>query len=334
MRIVDAHLDLAYNATRGRDPRMPAKDQPVADNEIATVGLPDLRQGGVRLICATIFCRPAGYGKEGYSTSEEARSQALSQSAWYRSLARENLIEIVRDRAFHLADDPSAPTKAILLLEGADSLRSPDDVSEFFAADVRIIGLSWRNSFYAGGTGHPGPITASGQDLVRAFDRCRMIHDMSHLAEESFFQLLSLTDGPVIASHSNCRQIVGGGDRHLSDDMIQAIIRRDGIIGINFYDQFLLPADEYGKRRATLQDVIAHIRRICDLAGDARHVGLGTDMDGGLGRNEIPAGIESSADLSRLAQALAEAGFDAHECSAIMSDNWIRFFRQNLPGRD
>src|SRR5437764_11144021 len=163
MRMVDAHLDLAYNATRGRDPRMPAREQPLADNEIATVGLPDLRAGGVDLICATIFCRPAGYGRDGYTTSEEARTQALSQLNWYHERNDEGLLHLVQSgtggppvsclekeghgRAAH------ATLQAILLLEGADALRSPEDVKEFFAAGVRIIGLAWRKSSYAGGTG-------------------------------------------------------------------------------------------------------------------------------------------------------------------------------------
>jgi len=336
--IADAHLDLAYNVTRGRDLRMPAREQPVADNEIATVGLPDLREGGVDLICATIFCRPAGYGKEGYTTGEEAREQALWQLEYYRQLEEAGDLRILRGtggppvssienehgRAAH------ATLNAILLLEGADALRSPEDVKEFFDAGVRIIGLSWRNSFYAGGTGHPGPITPRGCELVREFDRFGIIHDMSHLSDESFFQLFELTNGPVIASHSNCRAIVGEGDRHLTDEMIRAIVARDGIIGINFYDQFLLPVSEYGNRRATLKDVVAHIRHICDLAGDANHVGLGTDMDGGLGRNEIPVEIETSADLPRVGDALSDAEFSDPEIRRILSENWVGFFDRNL----
>src|SRR3954447_26659237 len=86
MLIVDAHLDIAFNVTRGRDPRMPAAQQPVVEKEIATVGLPDLRAGGVGLICATIFCYPAGSGDltgGGYTNADEARAQALPQLRWY-----------------------------------------------------------------------------------------------------------------------------------------------------------------------------------------------------------------------------------------------------------
>src|SRR3954468_16583713 len=260
MIIVDAHLDLAYNVTRGRDPRRPAREQPVADKEIATVGLPDLRAGGVGLICATIFCAPAGYGdRDGYTTAAEAYAQAQRQLAWYRGVIDAGLMRLVRSReelpdrprsiaptrgmgaspmhpslggfAHHERQEPlahrrgahatedgatadnaipaAAALPAILLLEGADAMRSPADVDEFFAAGVRIVGLAWRQTRMCGGTGCPGPITDEGRALIKEFDRVGIIHDASHLAEESFYQLLDLTAGPMIASHSNCRAIVG-----------------------------------------------------------------------------------------------------------------------------
>src|SRR4051812_41249618 len=153
--IVDAHLDLAYQVARGRDPRMPAKEQPTVTTdtvEVATCGLPDLHAGGVGLICATIFCAPAGAGDRiGYTTADEARAQALSQLAWYRQLVAERLLRMVKNRTdlplpriTGFEPGPTPPdlprtqhgletrdTKAlpaILLMEGADAMRSPDDV--------------------------------------------------------------------------------------------------------------------------------------------------------------------------------------------------------------
>jgi len=85
MFIVDAHLDLSYNAViRGRDVTRPAAEQQVVDREVATVGLPDLRKGGVALVCATIFCPPRNYKNRGYSTADEARAIAMEQLTWYR----------------------------------------------------------------------------------------------------------------------------------------------------------------------------------------------------------------------------------------------------------
>jgi membrane dipeptidase len=232
------------------------------------------------------------------------------------------------------ADLPAAHARAripsILLLEGADPIRTPDDVPLFYDRGVRIVGLAWRQTRYCGGTGCPGPLTAEGVKLIPELDRFDIIHDTSHLAEESFWQLLDRTAGRIMASHSNCRSIIPT-DRQLSDPMIRAIAARGGVIGINFYDRFLVPSPEHGKRRATLLDIVRHVRHMCDLLGDADHVGIGTDMDGGLGREQIPVEIETSADLPRVADALSAAGFPDPAVQGIMGTNWLRFFSTALP---
>jgi membrane dipeptidase len=329
---VDAHLDLAYNALRGRDVLRPASEQIDDGHGIPTVGLPDLRAGKVGLICATLFARPATPdGRPGYRTAQGACDVAAAQLAWYREHESRGHFRLVRTASDLLADsDPTKPLPTILLMEGADPLRTPDDLPGWFDAGLRILGLAWGQTRYAGGTGAPGPLTSAARELLPHVERFGIIHDASHLADESFFQLLDLTAGPLMASHSNCRAIVPG-DRHLSDAMIRAIIARQGVIGINFYDQFLLPRDEYGKRRATLQDVVRHIDHVCDLAGDAKHVAIGTDMDGGLGRDEIPEEIVTAADLPKVGNALREVGYDEESVSNILADNWLRFFATALP---
>ena len=135
----------------------------------------------------------------------------------------------------------------------------------------------------------------------------------------------------MIASHSNCRAIVPT-DRQLSDDMIRAIVARGGVIGINFYDKFLLPPDEYGKRRATLADVVRHVQHICDLAGDTtarrhrhRH-GRRPGPRADPGGNHAP-----SADLPRVGDALSAAGFSDEDVARVMGTNWLHFFARALP---
>ena len=181
----------------------------------------------------------------------------------------------------------------------------------------------------AGGTAEPGPLTAEGRALVKELDARGIIHDTSHLAEESFWQLLEMSGGPVMASHSNCRSIVPT-DRQLSDDMIKAIATRGGVIGINFFDKFLLRPAEYKTRRARLADVVEHLKHMCDLIGDARHVGIGTDMDGGFGMESIPEEIRTSADMPRIAEALAAGGFGEGDVVGILGGNWVRFFGERL----
>lgn len=315
--IFDAHLDLAMNQLRGRDITQPASVQPMVENEIATVGLPDLRQGRVTRICGTIFCQPQTDRHPGYRCPQEAYEQAVQQINCYQRWIDQGELGF---------SDRHGTPRVTLLIEGADCIRTNDDLPWFWDQGVRIVGLAWQATRFAGGTGHPGPITPSGQELVRELDRLGIIHDLSHLSEQSFWDLLDQAEGPVIATHSNCRSIIGDdpNQRHLSDDMIRAIIQKNGVIGINFYDRFLVPCNQYGKRRATLRDVLAHIQHICDLAGNSCHVGLGTDMDGGLGREQVPVEIRSSADLPILDNVLIESGFTTEDVRAILHDNWAR----------
>jgi membrane dipeptidase len=349
MKIVDAHLDLAYNALRGRQVLQPAREQKADEEGIPSVGLPDLRAGGVVLLCATIFCEPdLGKGK-GYKTPEEAAEMGWAQMRWYheqflssqmRLIARRGDIAPLldatapRDTGFQpvlAASSPQiTPLNTILLIEGADPILNAEDLPRWFDAGARMIGLAWKRTRYAGGTGMPGPLSAQGVALVDAMDRLGMVHDVSHLAEEAFWQLLERSTGPVAATHSNCRAIVPT-DRQLSDAMITALAKRGGVIGINFYDRFLLPASDHGHRRANLADVIRQVHHMADLLGNTNHIGIGTDMDGGLGREQIPQEIRSSADLPLLADALSAAGYGDEAVHAILAENWLRFFAASLP---
>jgi membrane dipeptidase len=225
---------------------------------------------------------------------------------------------------------PPGALPYILLLEGADAFRSTDDVPEWFGAGLRIVGLAWQRTRAAGGTDFPGPLTDFGRDLIRAFDAHGIIHDTSHLADESFWQLMDLASGPVMASHSNCRAIVPT-DRQLSDAMIRAIASRGGVIGINSYDRFLMPPDVYRTRRCQLADLAAHVKHMADLLGTATNIGLGTDLDGGVGRDDIPCELTTAADLPRVADALSTAKFNDADVAGIMAQNWLRFFERHLP---
>lgn len=334
MMVIDAHLDLAYNVKRGRDVTRPAAEQPFVQNETATVGLPDLRRGNVGLICATIFALPHTEKEPGYRTADEAQVAGFEQLQWYMGAMKAGEIDLVttRDEVPTTADyATSKSVPAILLMEGADPIVDPErDLKMWFDAGVRIIGMAWRRTRFCGGTGEPGPLTPLGVTLAKQMDTLGMIHDASHLAEESFWQLCDVAKGPLFASHSNCRSIVPT-DRQLSDEMIKAIVARGGVIGINFFDKFLMRPDEYKTRRAHLGDLVAHIDHICQLVGSARHVGLGTDMDGGLGREHIPQEIVTAGDLPRVGDGLRAAGYGAADIEAILGGNMARFFRENLP---
>src|SRR5687768_2209448 len=341
MFIADAHLDLAYNQARGRDITLPARRQPVVgrrEPETATVGLPDLRRGGVSLVCATIFCQPRTERDEGYTDHAGALEQARGQLDAYRTLWDSEALRLVR-RADDLprGSDFQSPPSMILLIEGADAIAlsgESDDASPeaWFDAGARMVGLAWGRTRYAGGTGAPGPLTPEGRRLVSELDDAGFIHDASHLSEESLDDLLLLARRPACASHSNCRAIVRDDPRarHLDDRHIRAIAERGGVIGVVLYDRFLLPPDELAHRRAAWSDVVRHIDHICQLTGECAHAGIGSDLDGGFGREHVPEELETIADLPELAAALSDAGYAEPDIARIMGGNWLEFFRRSL----
>ena len=300
--IVDAHEDIADNAVLGRDFKLSALEKrkletpPDSRMGIATVGLPELIQANVRIVFATLWAAPCNMPepkiKPCYETPQQAYDLARKQLEYYNDLAKDPRIIIIRSKSdIDLVLDPDSPRLgAVLLMEGADPIVTPKQTREWFEAGVRIVGPAWHATHYAGGTRAPGPLTELGRELMKEMERTGLILDMSHMAEASFFEALDLFHGPVIASHSNCRSIVPT-DRQLSDEMISALVAREGVIGAVLFNKFLQPDwRETGaiKSKVTLSDVMKHIHHMCDLAGDRLHVGIGSDFDGGFGAESIP----------------------------------------------
>lgn len=341
MPLIDAHLDLAYNAWHHKtNLHIPALQRPANVEGLPTVSIPDLRAAGAMLICSTIFCLPEGstidgHPTAGYRNAAEARAQAIPQLQWYQDEIKAGTFRFVRTAADLPSASPadSEPIPTILLMEGADPITDLNDLPFWHDAGVRMVGMAWKRTRYCGGTDAPGPLTADGIALAKALDRLGIIHDATHLSEESFWRLLDVTTGPVAASHSNCRGIVGADPicRHLTDDMVKAIAARGGVIGAVMYEKFFLPSTIFKTRRGTMNDVIDHIDRICQLTGSANHVGIGSDMDGGFDRNQIPVEMQTSADLPKFAEPLARRGYSQADIDAILYGNWLNFFRTNLP---
>ena len=343
--IVDAHEDIADNAVLGRDFKLSALEKRKLETPpdhrmgIATVGLPELIQANVRIVFATLWAAPCNMPepkiKPCYETPQQAYDLARKQLEYYNDLAKDPRIIIIRSKSdIDLVLDPDSPRLgAVLLMEGADPIVTPKQTQEWFEAGVRIVGPAWHATHYAGGTRAPGPLTELGRELMKEMERTGLILDMSHMAEASFFEALDLFHGPVIASHSNCRSIVPT-DRQLSDEMISALVAREGVIGAVLFNKFLQPDwRETGaiKSKVTLSDVMKHIHHMCDLAGDRLHVGIGSDFDGGFGAESIPAELDTAADLQKVGEALGDAGFSQIDIDNILGGNWVRLLRRALP---
>lgn len=225
---------------------------------------------------------------------------------------------------------PARPALGILM-EGADQIRDAADVQFWAEQGVVAIGLAWaKGTRHAGGNMNTDPLADSGREICRAAQELGIILDLTHLSDRALESVLECTTGPVIASHSNCRALVDepGGEvrqRHLTDDVIREIARRGGMIGVNIFSPFILRGARRD-RRATIKEWVAHVERICELAGHRRCVGLGSDADGGFSALTQPEGVNRPAHYALLADGLRDAGWDDENVHAFAWDNWAAFW--------
>ena len=336
----DAHLDLAYLAEAGRDLTV-AAERVTVPFPPAAVTFPALAQGRVGMALTTIFIQrrvitaanphDIADGPWCFSSAEEAHAAALRQIAHYQRWQRQGHLRLLA----HGSDIPNSaapanPLNAMILMEGAAGLRSAGDLQAFYDAGVRVLSLAWaEGSRYSGGDRSGGDITPEGREVVAEADRLGIIHDVSHLSEQAFWTLLKIARGPKIATHSNCRALLPprrSPERNLSDDQIRALADAGGIIGIVLYAGFL--ASEAG---ATSADVLRHIQHIEKLTGRRNCIALGTDMDGAFSTQYLPADIQSPAQLTVIADQLAQAGWPQEDINGFAYDHWAKFFRKVIP---
>lgn len=345
---VDGHLDLAFNVTaHGRDLTrgvLAARRAEKRTSQELLVTLPELRRGHVGVVIGTLFTLPHDFVRPAdappltdrqraltYATPAEAERFALEQLAVYERWEDAGELRILRTRADlddHARDWQSGGQTLglVVSMENADPIRTPEDLPTWIERGLRLLGPAWQRTRYGGGTHAPGPLTDLGRDLVRAMIEHGLPLDVSHLAEESFWDALDLAPPLVFASHSNARAITPT-DRHLSDAMIAAIGERDGLVGLVLGNEFVKDGVTRTDPKAsvTLGDVRRQAEHVADLIGWSR-VAIGSDFDGGFGLQETPLGITRGADFAKLggiAPAEARAG--------VLGGNWLRFLRRALP---
>jgi len=352
MIIVDGHLDLAMNAIGwNRDLRLSAHETRQREAGMTekgrgagTVGLPDMRSGKVALSFATLIARVAwpGSGITGCVTQEVAYGVAQGQLAFYRQLEANGGVRLIANRvqleehlqewAEPVRDEP--PLGFVIAMEGADPIMSPEQVPQWWAAGLRVASLChYGFSAYAHGHDSIGGLLPRGRDLLRAMQDAGMMLDVSHLSYQAFWQALDAFDGTVLASHNNCRALVSG-NRQFSDAQIRALIERDAVIGAALDAWMLYPGWVRGRtspRMVSMENYVDHLDHVCQLAGNARHAAIGSDLDGGYGIEQCPHDLDTIADLQRVPDMLRRRGYAEADIEQIMWGNWVRLLRRALP---
>lgn len=360
MRLIfDAHLDLAWNALsfnrdltlsveeiRERERHM--RDKPCRGK--GTVSLAALRQARVAVCVATLLARggPRQKPQSSYSRTDLdypnqaiAHAAAQGQLAYYRQLERQGRISLIRTaeqlethwRGWAEGHGPQR-LGIILSMEGSDPIVTPSQAGLWWADGLRAAGLAhYGESHYAFGTGVDGPLSDAGLQLLKEFQRLGIALDVTHLCDRSLEQALDVFEGPVLASHHNCRALAPH-ERQLSDQQIKRLIERGAVIGAALDNWMLVAGWEKGSSLAAavrMSDVAEHIDRVCQIAGNALHSAIGSDLDGGFGKEQTPGDLDTVADLQLLAPALEDKGFREDDVNAVFHGNWLRFFKNSLP---
>lgn len=351
--IFDAHLDLAMNAiewnrdlTRPLDEirqrEMHMKDK--NDRGKGTVCLPELRRGNIGIVVATQLARytPSGSALPGWNSPQQAWAMTQAQLAWYREMeALGEMVQLIDLAGLEahlnlwstpLKDGEKRPIGYILSLEGADSLIDVSYLQRSYDYGLRAVGLShFGPGRYAPGTKMQGPVTPQGFELMREMSRLNMILDTTHLTDEGFDQAMDLYEGPIWSSHHNVRKIVPN-QRQLTDEQIKRLIERGAVIGgmldcwamdIRFIDMVSDP----WQLDIRLAHLVDHWDHICQIAGNSRHIAIGSDLDGIFGTEQSPWDLNSIADLQKFEDILADRGYKDEDIDNIFSQNWLRFLR-------
>jgi len=349
MLIFDAHLDLAWNALEwNRDLTQPVTAIREFERQFAgcvpgdaTTSLPELRKGNVGIVIATLlprFHRPDA-PRTFYQSRHAAFAAMQGQLAWYRSmtelghLAELTDSETLNQHTARLQDDlpDDVPIGFILSMEGSWAIPDPSYIQRWYDMGLRILGPAhYGPDDYGHGTGSSGGLKEKGPHLLREMDRVGMLLDVTHLSDDCFWQSLDIFAGPVLASHHNCRTLVPG-DRQLTDDQIKALLQRDAVIGLALDSWMIRPGWIKGATKpetVRLSDAVDHIDHICQLAGNTSHCGIGSDLDGGFGKEQTPCDLETIADLQKIAELLSERNYPDDDVAGIMHGNWISFFQR------
>lgn len=261
-----------------------------------------------------------------HSAAEEREQQQEANEARRQASAAP---EVQSDKT------PSAPVGLVILMEGAEGVRAPGELDEWWELGVRLIGPAWAGTRFCGGTREPGPLTSEGYELLEGMAGLGFSLDLSHMDEIAALQALDFYAGPIVATHANAASLLKGADtnRHLSDQVIAGLLERDAIIGLVPANAFLKAGWKRPDRRelVSLQDYVAQIDYICQMAGDARHAAIGSDYNGGFGWQSVPAEVDTIADLRKIIPLLYEKGYTREDVAAILGGNWIRHLQETLP---
>lgn len=286
------------------------------------IDLPSLKEGGLEVPFFAVFA-PERYSRTSPLNKALAQIYALDYNI------QKNEDKIAHAKTLEGIEEITAADKiaAFLTVEGADYIKEPSGkelLRQIYDLGVRVLAPTWNhsnelaeglNSIHWDGTPSPGGmgLTSFGKDILQEMNELGIVVDVSHLHENSFWDIMEKTEAPVIASHSSASG-VRPHPRNLTDEQIKALAEEDGVIHITFVPDFL----SSGNEPPSVKDIVDHIDYVVELVG-VEHVGVGSDFDGA----PMPDGISDVSDLPLLTEELVQRGYSAKEAKKILGENTL-----------
>ncbi|MEJ7768890.1 MAG: membrane dipeptidase [Chitinophagaceae bacterium] len=343
MNAIEWNRDLRQPVLALREREQGMMDKP--DRAKGTVALPELRKSNIGLVVATQIARFVEKDSQlpGWNSPEIAWGITQAQLAWYQAMEERgemvqisDVIQLQKHLDLWLNDEiphEKKPVGYVLSLEGADSLVTVSYLQKSYQNGLRACGPAhYGPGRYAPGTGTTGGLTKLGRELLHEMDNLHMILDVTHLTDEGFLEATGLYKGPIWASHHNCRELVTH-QRQLTDNQIEILVERDAVIG-GVLDTWMLANDwirglhNPAERGVSLEKVIDHYDHICQISGNSLHIAIGSDLDGGYGKEQSPYDLETIADLQLLPALLTKRGYSYDDIDNILFKNWLRFLQK------
>lgn len=342
--IIDMHCDtiseIRYRQGKGEDCGL-------RENELH-IDARRLKESGYLMQCFALYVSLRGCGgidEQGVLYPDKAWADLLELYRVYRQELGRNtdLLQSVRSAA-ELEQCRQAGKVAALLTveEGGVCGGSLKRLEELYSMGVRMMTLTWN---FPNELGHPNinglspqrgysslfqadvehGLTETGRAFVTRMEELGMLVDVSHLSDRGFWDVIETGTRPFVASHSNARAVCPCV-RNLTDEMIRALAKRGGVMGLNFCADFLRTVPEGTPNPGSLEDVAAHARHIFQVGGEDC-LGLGSDFDG-IDTNEALPGAQA---MEKLWAAMRQSGFTERQLDKIFYANVLRVFEDYLP---
>lgn len=309
LKIIDAHCDALWKMVEDESIHFYKNESPLH------VHFENMKKSNIVLQAFALFVPPS------IPVSQRFEYALKMIDVFYERVLKERvLIPIYSAEDVNLVLSPASEFKgAMLTLEGADALQgSLVHLRILHRLGVRALGFTWNHRNEAADgveEPHAGGLSQFGRQLLKEANRLKIILDISHLAEKGFWDVMDLSDSPIIASHSNCLSI-HPHRRNLSDSQIQSIIKKRGVIGLTFVPDFITD-----KKEVTIDDLLKHLEHLLSL-GAENHIGFGSDFDG-ISRTMV--NLQNTGEYQNLVEALLRY-YREDQVRKWLGGNWTRLF--------